>query len=190
MEEGRLQLKGGAGASGEGVCSTSDPTVGASWGRGSGQSEWRDKVVSGLLEAVCLLWVILLLLLLLLLLLKLLLLLLLLQLLLLLLLLLDNLPDLLLQLWGDNELVIGVRLGRGVEVPAFLGGSVRRHLYQILAPPLARYRAVGAWPATQRARPCPLGPGAGGGRRRRGRRDGGRLGLRWRWRRWRHRGRG
>ena len=66
-------------------------------------------------------------------------------LLLLLLLLLDDLPDFLLQLWRDDELVVGVRLGRSVEVaPLLPDRGVGRFLYEVLVPSLAGHGAVGS----------------------------------------------
>lgn len=60
-----------------------------------------------------------------------------------LLLLFHDLPDLLLQLGRNDELVVRVRLGRSVEVTSLLpDGSVAHLLYHILAPPLTRHRAV------------------------------------------------
>lgn len=65
-------------------------------------------------------------------------------------LLLDDLPHLLLQLRGDDELVVGVRLGGGTEVPPlFPGRGVACLLDEVLAPSLARHGAVGPSPAAQ-----------------------------------------
>lgn len=68
----------------------------------------------------------------------------------LLLLLLDDLPDFLLQLWRDDELVVRVRLGGSVEVaPLLPDGSIGRLLYEVLVPPLAGHGAVSSGPAAQ-----------------------------------------
>lgn len=68
----------------------------------------------------------------------------------LLLLLLDHLPDFLLQLWRDDELVVRVRLGRGIEVaPLLPDGSIGCLLYEVLVLSLAGHRAISPSPATQ-----------------------------------------
>lgn len=82
----------------------------------------------------------------------------------LLLLLLDDLPDFLLQLWRDDELVFGVRLGGSVEVtPLLPDGGVARFLYEVLVLPLAGHGAVSSSPAAQSSRPSlPAEAGRGG----------------------------
>lgn len=96
---------------------------------GEQKLEGCDKVVCRFLVAVCLLVV---------------------RLDLFLLLLLDDLPDFLLQLWRDDELVIRVRLGRGIEVaPLLPDGSIGCLLYEVLVLSLAGHRAISSSPAAQ-----------------------------------------
>lgn len=96
---------------------------------GGQKLEGCDKVVCRFLVAVCLLVV---------------------RLDLFLLLLLDDLPDFLLQLWRDDELVIRVRLGRGIEVaPLLPDGSIGCLLYEVLVLSLAGHRAISSSPAAQ-----------------------------------------
>lgn len=97
--------------------------------RGGQKLEGCDKIVCRFLVAVCLLVM---------------------RLNLFLLLLLDDLPNLLLQLWWDDELVIRVWLGGGIEVtPLLPNGDVPRLLYEVLVPSLAGHRAVSSSPSTQ-----------------------------------------
>lgn len=96
---------------------------------GGQKLEGCDKVVCRFLVAVCLLVV---------------------RLDLFLLLLLDDLPDFLLQLRRDDELVIRVRLGRGIEVaPLLPDGSIGCLLYEVLVLSLAGHRAISSSPAAQ-----------------------------------------
>lgn len=73
---------------------------------------------------------------------------------LLLLLLLNDLPHLLLQLWGNDELIIWVWLCRCIEVaPLFPDRGICCLLNEILAPGLAGHRAICPSSPSQSARP-------------------------------------